>query len=88
MSDKGAGSGLPESVGAGLAPGSLVAVLVVDGVVADYVPLTHENTEIGGAAIKHAGASLSAADAGLVAVVGIYDGDSGELVALIGTLPS
>ncbi len=46
MSDGGAGSGLPETVGPGLAPGSLVAVLVVDGVVADYVPFTEELTQV------------------------------------------
>ena len=62
--------GLPESVGPGMAPDGLVAVLVVDGVVVDY----------------HAGAVLHAYESGAVACVGMYDGDTGRLMAVLGAL--
>jgi hypothetical protein len=72
--------GLPAAAGPGLAPGGLVAVLVVDGQVVDFVPLVDEVTDVAGVAVRHAGATLAAADIGQAAAVGIYDGDTGALV--------
>lgn len=82
MTDK--DHGLPDKVGPGLAPGGLVAVLVVDGRILDYQPLLMETTDVAGVAVRHAGAALQAADAGQTNVVGIYDGDTGEPVAVLG----
>ena len=76
--------GLPDTVGPGLAPGGLVAVLVVDGHVVDYTPLTTDSTDVGGVAVRHASAALHAADVGNTNMVGIYDGDTGEPVAVLG----
>ena len=82
MTDK--DHGLPEKVGAGLSPGGLVAVLVVDGTIVDYTPLQEESTDVQGVAVCHAGAALRAAEAGKTNLVGIYDGDTGEPVAVLG----
>jgi hypothetical protein len=77
-------NGLPDKVGPGLAPGGLVAVLVIDGQVVEYEPLTLETTDVGGVAVRHAGAALHALDIRETNMVGIYDGDTGELTAVLG----
>jgi hypothetical protein len=84
MTDQDQDHGLPDKVGAGLAPGGLVAVLVVNGQIVDYTPLTTETTDVEGVAVRHATAALYAADAGKTNVVGIYDGDTGEVMAVMG----
>lgn len=76
----GEAEGLPPTVGPGMAPGGLVAVLVVDGQVVDFVPLVDEITDVAGVAVRHAGATMAAVDIGQTAAVGIYDGDTGALV--------
>ena len=78
--------GLPEHVGPGMAPDGMVAVLVVDGAVVDYTPLTPQTTNIGDVGVHHAAATLNATVVGSQAVVGLYDGDTGALVAVLGAL--
>jgi hypothetical protein len=71
---------IPSSIEPGRAPGGLYAALFVDGELVDGAALVDEVTDVEGVAVRHAGAALSAERAGVLAAVGIYDGDTGELV--------
>ena len=71
---------VPSSIEPGRAPGGLFAALFVDGELVDGAPLLDELTDVGGVALRHAIAALSAAADGRRALVVIYDGDTGEIV--------
>lgn len=71
-----------EHVAPGMAPGGLWVALVVAGRLVDGVALLDEG-EVDRTAGRHADLSVAARAEGVEALVAVYDGDSGDLLAVL-----